>query len=247
MNMARRRTALAGVGLLLVGTTTACGAVSDLIPQKNDFAARTAKEIFGAAKQDITSLEAVHVSGSIRQDGASGTINLSVSRSGECRGSVAFDGIHFDLLVAEKRHFFRPDEAFFRRIGQSPADAQLSVTKVGDRWVEDGKRHVGEVCDFQELFDMSDQGHQSLRKALPGKVTVSGPVDLMGIEAMLLSSTGAKGDYNMYVAVDEPHHVVQLTAVGTKKADGSLTYTEYDIPVDTDVPAPDQIFGSQIR
>jgi hypothetical protein len=245
--MTHPRLTAAAACLLLAGPMAACGAIEDLIPQENEFAQSSAKEIFAAAKQDIESLKSVHVSGSVRDEGTPGQMNLSVSRSGDCHGDLTVAGMSFDLLVADKRVFIRPDAAFFRRSGQTRAQADQSVAALGGRWIEDTSKDFGEVCDLEELFDVSDQGIKNLRKALPGKVTVTGEAQLLGIAVVGLSSTGPKGSFTMNVAVEEPHHVISLTASGTGKTDGGLTYSAHDFPVDTEVPAKADIVRMPTR
>jgi hypothetical protein len=235
------RTAAFAAGLVLAASMTACGAIEDLIPEKNDFAKGTAKEIFAAAKASVDALDSVHVAGSFRDQGKSLQMDVSVSRSGECRGTFDVQKLHFDLLVAEKRVFFRPDAAYYRKFGQSPALADQTVAFVGDRWIEDKSGKIGKVCDFDELFDVSDKGIKNLRSALPGKVEVGEGAAYVGQESVSLTSTGPKGNFTMTIATEEPHHILGLTAINTHDVDGQATFSDHDIPVDTQIPPADQI------
>ena len=117
------------------------------------------------------------------------------------------------------------------------------MANLGGRWVEDASKKLADSCDFDELLDMSGSGMKKLKKALPGTVSVGDVVDVAGTEAVPLSSTGKKGDFAMYVAVDDPHHIVQLTAARSQEGNGSLVFTDHGFPLDTQIPPPDQILG----
>ena len=234
--------ARAGVVLLLAGSMAACGAVSNLLEQESEFAQGSAEEIFAAAKKDLGSLRSVHVQGDLQEDDERLTIDLSVSKSGDCTGTMGKDGATFEILVAEHRIFFRGDEAFYRASGATPEEARQAASVIGDRWVEGDDKIVGDLCQLDELFDLSEKGNKTLKKVLPGEVTVVSTAEVAGIETVQLTSTRGKRTYGMYVGVEEPHHIIQLTASGTKDANGTITFTNHDIPVQTSLPDKADIF-----
>ena len=170
------------------------------------------------------------------------TIDLSVSKSGDCTGTVGKAGASFELLVAENRIFFRGDEAFYRASGATPEEARQAAAVIGDRWVEGDNKPIGHLCTLDDLFDLSEKGNRTLKKMLPGQVSVVGTAEVAGIETVQLTSTSGKRTYGMYVGVEEPHHIIQLTASGTKKLNGTITFTNHGIPVRTSVPDKADIF-----
>ena len=235
--------ARAGVVLLLAGSMAACGAVSNLIPQESEFAQGSAEEIFAAAQKNLGSLRSVHVQGDLQQGGEHVTIDLSVAKSGDCTGTMGKDGATFELLVAEHRIFFRGDESFYRASGATPEEARQAASVIGDRWVEgDDGDLAGDLCKLDKLFEVSEKGNKSSKKMLPGTVSVTGTTDVAGIETVQLTSTSGKRTYGVYVGVEEPHHIIQLTASGTKKFNGTITFTNHGIPVKTSVPDQADIF-----
>ena len=74
-------------------------------------------------------------------------------------------------------------------------------------------------------------------------MSVTGTTEVAGIETVQLTSTSGKRTYGMYVGVEEPHHIIQLTASGTKDANGTITFTNHGIPVETSVPDKADIFA----
>jgi hypothetical protein len=46
---------------------------------------------------------------------------------------------------------------------------------------------------------------------------------------------------DLFIAVEDPHHLMRMSAQGTEES-GDLTLTEWDQPVDAEVPGKSEIF-----
>ncbi|MEJ7832048.1 MAG: hypothetical protein WKF79_03975 [Nocardioides sp.] len=114
--MRRVKGAAAAATVLLSGAAlTGCGGDSGGGGEDGgDFAEQSADEIVDAAMDAMAGLESVHLTAVIDAEGSQVQLDLSVSTSGDCTGSIVLDGATAELRSVDGEGWFKPEEAFWR-------------------------------------------------------------------------------------------------------------------------------------
>ena len=223
-----RATFLTGCGLVL--TISACG-------DGSSFAQQPVGDILEAARAAGDDATATHVVGELTDQGKHYTVDLHLSADGDCWGDLKTRKGRIELRVAEKRVFFRADQAFFEQSGLSPARAAETVAQVGDRWLETKDTSgFGPLCDLSELLHGLTSGASTPEFADLSDLAAQGTSQVAGVDVVEVSGKEEDGTYRMYVAVDEPHYVMRLVADTDTEEPGTITFSDYDLPVGTTVP-----------
>src|SRR5688572_8774840 len=93
--MRRSRLATYAMGIAVAAALTGCGGGdSDSGDEggSSDFADEKPADIVAAAKDAMGDLESLSITGDMRTDGQPASLDLKVSNSGDCTGTLAFDG-----------------------------------------------------------------------------------------------------------------------------------------------------------
>jgi hypothetical protein len=252
MGPSHTRLTLAGQVLALaalLATLAACGDdSSEASPpgggeesHDSTFAEQPLEDILAAVQDDTGAAESVHVEGTVTDDKEKIELDLGVSRDGECSGIIRQDQAELELLAAEGRVFFRPDAAFFEATGLSAEEAAQLVETVGDRWIENEGSGFGEICDLDELLEDDEDGPWGDFEDKDAKASVNGTSEVAGTEVVELRSEKEGDSLSLFVSVAEPHYLVQVTG-GEDDQSGDMTFTEWDEPLQTEVPADSEIF-----
>ena len=231
------------IGTLAVLATTAtitlsgCGGGSDKASDTTGsgtgaaFAASSAADITAAAKADMKALESVHLEGNFPSDNGAVTLDLSLTTTGDCTGSIGLGDGHAELVSQGGTSWFKPDEAFWKAQAGDSADMILSV--VGDKWVvlPAGDESFTSFCDLSSLLDQvgSDDDEKDY--------TVGDPEDYDGTSAVTLSGTDKDdgGAIKVYISAEAPHYILRLEKTGGTE-NGDATFSDFDEPLDITVP-----------
>jgi hypothetical protein len=216
-------TALGSVAL----TFSACG---------SGFAKQPVDDIVTAAQKATASISALHVKGRVARKGVSYLVDLHVSRSGACRGTIARKEGRMEVLVVEDRAFVRGDpERLLENDLVTPKEAKL----LGHRrspWLERDLAPFGSLCDVDELLGTVD-AQEWIEEGADADVKVVGTREIAGERVVKLSSEQDGTTNRMFVTAGDPHHVLRLVSRGGADGPSRLTFSEYDIPVGTLLPA----------
>jgi len=210
-----------------------CGGGDGDKKASDDFAKSDVADIIAAAKKDMADLDSVHLSGEFTStDSGSVKLDLGVSTAGECSGSIEIGGGTAQILSADGKSWFKPDEAFWRASAGEQADTIIGI--VGDKWVvlPPDDTSFTSFCDLDELLkDITDTDPAEK------EFVNDGTEDFDGDQAVKLSRTDTDGGkITAFVATDDPHYVVHMVKTGGDDP-GEATFSEFDEELDIQPPA----------
>jgi len=199
-----------GVGALLLA---GCGG--------GGFAEEPARTIAKAAEKDMKQLRSLTMTGTVTDDGQRLTIDMAMTTKGDCAGSVGMKAGTVQVVNKGARAWMKADTRFWATSTGLPA-AQVQQV-IGDKYVAlpPSQNEFDDVCDLDSLLDeMGDS------KGVRSKV--AGTEDLNGQEAVVLRTKTDEGDpLKVWIAVDEPHHVLRMQ-VSKGKEPGTITFSGFD-------------------
>lgn len=234
-----RRAAIGSIGALAVLTACSGGGGTegggDDDGGGSDFAAESASAIEKASIEDMKAINAVHMEGSITQQGNEIGLDLSLTTEGDCAGTVSRgESGSAEVVTLDGTSWFKPDEEFWRAQAGPAADNIMS--QVGDNWVQlpEGDQSFASFCDLDELLDQIDDDQDK-----PSEKGETEEVD--GAEAITLTRDDEQeGTITVWVAVDDPHHILKVQQEGGD-APGSFTFSEFDEDAAIEAPADDEV------
>ncbi len=226
-------------GMLTVAAATAlltagCGGGSS--SSGSSFADETGPDILTAATTDMGAVTSMHFAGDVTSSGQQIHVDLRSTPAGQGQGSFTIGTGTAQILASDGKAWMKPDHAFWEQ--QAKAQAAQIEKLVGDKWVSIPlSSGLSKVCDLDNL----------LKKLTPssGKQTqgtkVIGETQVAGTDAVQVQGTSKQGDtVSAWVATGEPHHVLKL-AVADGSLPGTLTFSEFDQPLDITTPAPAEV------
>ncbi len=215
---------------------SACGGGGDGGDSDSEFASESASAIEKASIEDMKALDAVHMEGSVTQQGSEIGLDLSLTTDGDCTGTVSRgDSGSAEVITLDGTSWFKPDEEFWR--AQAGPAAEQIISTVGDDWVQlpEGDESFASFCDLDELLDQIDDDQ--------GKPSEKGETEeLDGQEAVKLTRDDAEsgGTITVWVAVDDPHHILKVEQA-EGDSPGSFTFSEFDEDASIEAPADDEV------
>ena len=230
---ARRAIAVGGLAVVL----SSCGTIEELT--KSDFAKQDADTIARSAVKAVDDIESARITGPYQQDGRELFIDVWVSRSGDCRGTLREGGNNVDVRRVEGKTWFKGDTGLINIAGGG-AVPRAVVKKLSTRWmsVDDaaGRKTFRELCDLDEIFEDVD--------ALTNldEVTVGDEIDIDGRAAVEInSSPGGAHTERVWVSSEAPHYILKATS---DEARQSLTFafSEFNQELVVTRPAPKEIY-----
>ncbi len=215
---------------------SACGGGGDGGDSDSEFASESASAIEKASIEDMKALDAVHMEGSVTQQGSEIGLDLSLTTDGDCTGTVSRgDSGSAEVITLDGTSWFKPDEEFWR--AQAGPAAEQIISTVGDDWVQlpEGDESFASFCDLDELLDQIDDDQ--------GKPSEKGETEeLDGQEAVKLTRDDAEsgGTITVWVAVDDPHHILKVEQA-EGDSPGFFTFSEFDTDASIEAPADDEV------
>lgn len=184
----------------------------------------------------MDALETVHLAGNIVDDeGQKILMDVTVSRAGECEGSMQIEGVgSMEILAIEGVSYFKADDAFWKSQGGEQASAVTAL--IGDKWTTDSTDPEGfaELCDLDEL--LSDLNSDDVAGD-DSKVT--GTQQVSGKEAVTISFSSEDGNQGTaYVSAEDPHYFLRFDV----PEEGAMGFSRFDEPLDVQKPAASEIF-----
>ncbi|MEU6394552.1 hypothetical protein [Streptomyces sp. NPDC046939] len=223
-------TAVAGVALAALA---GCGSDDG---DDEPFAGKSADDIAADAIQATKQADSLHMKGTVRQAGASGTkvtVDLSVDQEKNCEGTISTGGSQADVRHTNATLYLRGDEEYWRHALKSQPGGDKVVPKVADKWVKapaDDSMTQG-LCDKQGLVASMDED-KSERKGLKKDGTTT--VD--GAEAIKLTKKTSGGEtLTLYVATEGKPYILRTTTSGGEEPN-TATFSDYGKPVRPQAP-----------
>lgn len=204
-----------------VAPTTSAARSAPPAGPANEAAARQLVHQTQAAAHQLSSL---HVSGQIADDGRMMSIDLSVSRAGDCSGMLVLDGYEIHVVRGHGHTFIEGDAAFWRHVS-----ADADATALAGAWVNvDHAPDASKVCQTTQFLDLPDH---MLDDA--DTVAITGTTAINGVAMTTITATGGFGSTVFQVAEAAPHYL--YSAVQNRA--GEIDFSAFDEPFDTSAPA----------
>lgn len=231
---ARRAGAVAALAVVL----SACGTFEELT--KSDFAKQDASEISKSAMKATQDIKTVRITGPQQDKGREMFVDMWVSRSGDCRGTLRMAGNNVDLRRVDGRTWFKGDSGFFNIISGSRAP-RAALEKLSTRWVElDGgvanRKALDKLCDLDAMFkDVRTLTNEE-------EVTVGDEVDLDGSPAVEMSSSpGGTHTERVWIASEAPHHILKASTDESRQR-ATYAFSEFNEELSVTKPARKEIY-----
>jgi len=198
------------------------------------FAEESARTIVDETEKDMKALSSVTMTGQLVSDGEQLDIDMAISTSGDCEGSISVQGGEVQILSLDGASWMKPDAAFWEATaGES---APMVQEMVDDKWVVLPEDEGGftELCDLDELLSSLGADDET-------EGEVDGTEDVDGQETVKVLSETDEGDpLTIWVTVDDPHLIVKMEVTEGEEP-GTITFTEFDEEPDVEAPAEDDV------
>ncbi|MEU9796166.1 hypothetical protein AB0E27_37270 [Streptomyces sparsogenes] len=169
-------------------------------------------------------------------DGSPMKYHMSSDSEGECAGKISMgtDG-GVELIKTGDLVYMKFDRAFWK--SQGGKDGEAAAAEIGDRWTK-SKATGADAKDFTAFCDSDTmlagfEGGPNLSHK--GKTTT---VD--GKPAITLTETEGKETYTVYIATEGKPYVLKMVVKGGKEP-GTVTFSDFDKPVDAKAPTGDVV------
>lgn len=168
--------------------------------------------------------ESVHVSGSLLSGGSPITLDLTLVAGKGGGGQMAQSGLSFKLVELNQVVYINGSDAFWRRIGGSPA-----VQLFHGKWLRapaNGQfASIASLTNVQTLFNRLLSSHGTLAKGSTSTV--------VGQKAVAVNDTTKGG--TLYVATTGKPYPVQISEKGSQG--GRIAFDRYNQSVALTAPA----------
>lgn len=236
----------------MVGRTLTCAAASAALllgPALVTTAAAadpSAKELAQEAKDNLLAAKSVHLKLTDRSAATNAgktqptSMDLSLDRDGNCAGTLRMgsNGGSVDIIKQGDQVWMKPDTAFWKaQIPGSQGDAAAELFK--NRYIH-GSTHdtilkgMADTCDLTAFQKQADTGSSAGTPLTKGAETT-----VEGTKVIPLKGTEGGKQVVLYVSSGSPHLLVQATQKGAG-TDLTLAFTDYDKPVPSRTPSPDE-------
>lgn len=224
------KTALAAGVLLLA---SGCGSSGD---GGDSFAGQPVKDITKAASADMKGLKSLRIGGDLTTNGQKLHLDMQSTTDGDCQGSVRVDKGSAQVVSSGGSYWMKPDAAFWEQ--QAPDQSELIEQAVGDKWVSvPSSSGLDEVCHLDNFLKAFNDASTDDPSASPSN---AGSEQVDGQDAVKITGTSDGQQLAAWVASDDPHYILKIE-VGGGTDGGTLSFSDFDEPVDVKTPAPSDV------
>lgn len=219
----------------VIGAAALLAACGDDDGGGNEFANQDPQEIISQAEADMKALESLRLSGDLQVDGQPTSIDMAISKGGDCAGSFSQGDATAEIISIGGQSYLKPNQAFWEQTGGP--EAEMIVDMVDGRWVSmpADEADFSEFCDLDSLLEqMGDDDEDSDAEVLSTE-------ELDGRDAVKMATTSDVGDpVSVWVAVDSPHVILQMEVTEGEEP-GVMTFSEFDEEIDVEAPAEGEV------
>lgn len=182
-----------------------------------------------AAKSAMEDVRAVHLTGTLTNQGLTADVDLALADSGACEGTFTIDGGVAEIRAVDGDAWFRPDAGIWKTFAGDNADQVIDF--VGDKWVVLEEAQFLEMCDFRSIMSSLISCPEKGREYADG-----GSKKINGEDTYRVRSTGAGGTTYGYVQADDPHYLVRTERTGGESP-ATTTLSDFDHVPEVAAPA----------
>ncbi|MFD7701710.1 hypothetical protein [Streptomyces caelestis] len=203
---------------------------------KHPFDTMTPEQIDRQAREAVKDATSMRWTGSFSSAGRHMEVDLAVDVHGSCNGTVSSrsTGTWHIIRKGSLVHFKAEEEYWRAAFGREMTAGRTEemVAHFTGRWIKPPKgmsEIVGNMCDGVT------SRIEALSRASGGSTTREADATVNGRPVAVLSDTTT----TVYVAKKGKPYALRITTTGDEPTD--VTLTDYDKPVDTTPPPPDQV------
>ncbi|MFF5338262.1 hypothetical protein [Streptomyces sp. NPDC013181] len=238
----RRRPAVWAAALLMGAAGTG---VLGGVAHAEDIDHLTAQQIADRSRDALLEARSVHVTsrGDLGRGGKPMSLDLTLDRHGNCKGSVDLGESRGSVLIVKRGDdvWLKPDADFWKN--QVPNGGSAFAAIVGDRYLKapaDSPRLRGltKTCDLDTVQKLvSDNANDDSGTLNRGEKTTLGDTPVVPLTRM-------RGDTTLTVdvaATGKPYPV-RLTLRGGEGADAVVNLSDFDVPVPRNTPSASESY-----
>ncbi|MFJ4781078.1 hypothetical protein [Streptomyces sp. NPDC088762] len=201
--------------------------------QSGPFPDLTGSQVADKSVDALRGASSLTVSGNVWDEGKPLQLNMAVSKSGDCKGTISSKEGSFELIRNSEAVYIKADEPFYRaQMTDLPKDqADAAVKQLAGHWLktkasDPDMKDLAELCDLNQLLKEFDDS----KGAQKGKTAT---VD--GQEALTLTTKTTEGTETLLVATKGEPYLLKASIDGKEPAD--VTFSGINKPVQADAPA----------
>jgi hypothetical protein len=229
--------ALALVACAACGSSTSTPAAPTSAPSTSASVkadALTADTVVAAMTKAYQGASAVHIKGSMTQEGATVAVDLQLNKD-SAGGSISEGGAEIPIRQVAGKYYMQYTPAVLKLAGLSATTAPGSLLK--DKWVSSDSKIAGSAMDsFKEFFSY-DAAVPSIVKPT-GTLTDAGADTLNGAPVQKFRDSDGS---TMSVSATAPHYPLHQT--GPASSPGTLDFTGWDKPVPVVAPTAAELYS----
>ncbi len=219
-----------------VALLTGCGGDSG---GGEPFEGQSADDIAAKAVEATQQAKSLHMKGDVRpENGGTVTIDVSVDQEKNCEGTIGTGEARADVRHTDATLYLRGDEQYWQNaLQQQPGASQQMAQKLDGKWVKmpASDAATAGVCDKQGFIAAMDED-RSERQGMKR----DGTTEVGGEDALKLTKKTSDGEtLALYVATEGEPYILKTTTEGGKSP-GSVTFSEYNEPVEAEQPPAGQ-------
>jgi hypothetical protein len=192
----------------------------------------SAQDVARKAKAAMLAAGSMKIAGTGISDGKPMQLALSVTKAGECTGTIAMGKASTKLIVTGPEYFMKPSADFLAETGASAKDAQTFEQVLNGRWMKGnsttGDNGLSGVCDLKSM--LKDEKN-------PASLKLGAPTTIAGVKVVTVEKKKGAETQRMYVAAEGAPYLQKDEAIGGKEPH-AVTFSEFDKPVKVTAPAP---------
>ncbi|GAA2134753.1 hypothetical protein [Streptomyces synnematoformans] len=221
--------AAALVSALGVTVLSACGSEDD------GLAGKSAEEIKDETVAAMRSAKSMTLD--FKQTGAQEiAANLSMTKSGECKGTMTLEGANAEVLRVDGTSYMKPDAKFWEQNAGSSEQAQLIQGMVGDRWVEAGSGGDDDFASFCDLDALLKELGEEDKGDKKEKTEKGDEGEVRGTPTITLVAKEDGETTTVHVATEGEPYILKMESEGGDEP-GSAEFSEFNEKVDVQAPA----------
>ncbi|MFF3085990.1 hypothetical protein ACFVRB_13235 [Streptomyces nojiriensis] len=222
-----------------IGTVALTGAaalaLTGCLPKPTEaFPGRPASQVLNESVTALRGASSFTVSGTTMTKGIPTQVSLSISKTGECKGTMSLRTGYAKVIRTRDDVFVQSDEAFARAQTQDmpKEEADQAFKDATTLWM----RQKASDPALKGLTSLCDR--DGMLKAFYGfsGAVQGGPTEVDGQKALTITA----GRHVFLVATEGEPYLLKVTADGPEGID--LAYTAINQPVQVDVPADKDVY-----
>lgn len=174
----------------------------------------------GSAMGALTS---VHMVGSLTVASGREGMNLSVSSSGQCAGSVDLDGKPIQLRVIGHTIYLNASPSFAAMFPATP------MARVAGEWFTG--LPAAQTAPLLAFCDLTTFMNRFLGQLSISRPELVGVGNVAGIPTVQLKASGNNDPATLDIAASAPHYILRFS-----RSTGTFTFSQFDAPVTPTVP-----------